>query len=154
MKKRLCILLISAALLLAGCGAAATAAGGLAFPKVSYDSGTMPRLVPEAAEKDSGESSVSTHDVSGSIAAMNAVPASRIYDLAVMDEGDAADDVAVIGFDDTEEARYSAPPLSSVSPDTEAIAATALDLLLQDDPPTPPETEMTIPFDIVKRAST
>ena len=64
------------------------------------------------------------------------------------------DDVAVIGFDDTEEARYSAPPLSSVSPDTEAIAATALDLLLQDDPPTPPETEMTIPFDIVKRAST
>ena len=97
MKKRLCILLISAALLLAGCGAAATAAGGLAFPKVSYDSGTMPRLVPEAAEKDSGESSVNTHDVSDSIAAMNAVPASRIYDLAVMDEGCTADDVAVIG---------------------------------------------------------
>ena len=97
MKKRLCILLISAALLLAGCGAAETAAEGLAFPKVSYDSGPMPQPVSETAEKDSGESSVSTHDVSGSIAAMNAVPASRIYDLPVMDAGYTADDVAVIG---------------------------------------------------------
>ncbi len=97
MKKRLCILLISAALLLASCGAAETAAEGLAFPKVSYDSGPMPQPVSETAEKDSGESSVSTHDVSGSIAAMNAVPASRIYDLPVMDAGYTADDVAVIG---------------------------------------------------------
>ncbi len=97
MKKRLCILLISAALLLAGCGAAETAAEGLAFPKVSYDSGPMPQPVSETAEKDSGESSVSTHDVSGSIAAMNAVPASRIYDLPVMDAGYTADDVAAIG---------------------------------------------------------
>lgn len=97
MKKRLCILLISAALLLAGCGAAATAAGGLAFPKVSYDSGTMPRLVPEAAETSGSESAPSTHDVSDSTAAMSAMPASRIYDLAVMDDGYTADDVAVIG---------------------------------------------------------
>ena len=97
MKKQLCILLISAALLLTGCGTADTAAEGLAFPKVSYDDGPMPQLVPEAAEKDSGESSVSTHDVSGSIAAMNAVTASRIYDLPVMDAGYTADDVAVIG---------------------------------------------------------
>ena len=97
MKKRLCILLISAALLLAGCGAAETAAEGLAFPKVSYDSGPMPQPVPEEAETDSGGSDVSTHDVSDSIAAMNAVPASRIYDLPVMDAGYTADDVAVIG---------------------------------------------------------
>ena len=97
MKKRLCILLISAALLLAGCGAANTAAEGLAFPKVSYDSGTMPQPVPEAAEPSGSESAPRTHDVSDSIAAMNAVPASRIYDLAVMDEGHTADDVAVIG---------------------------------------------------------
>ena len=97
MKKRLCILLISAALLLAGCGAAETAAEGLAFPKVSYDSGPMPQPVPEEAETDSGGSAVSTHDVSDSIAAMNAVPASRIYDLPVMDAGYTADDVAVIG---------------------------------------------------------
>lgn len=97
MKKQICILLISAALLLAGCGAANTAAQSLAFPKVSYDDGPMPQLVPEAAETNIGGSSVNTHDVSDSIAAMNAVPASRIYDLAVMDEGCTADDVAVIG---------------------------------------------------------
>lgn len=97
MKKRLCILLISATLLLTGCGAAGTAAEGLTFPKVSYDDDPMPQLVPEAAETDIGGSAISTHDVSDSIAAMNAVPASRIYDLAVMDEGDTADDVAVIG---------------------------------------------------------
>ena len=97
MKKRLCILLISAALLLTGCGAAGTAAEGLTFPKVSHDDGPMPQPVSEAAEKDSGESSVSTHNISDSSAAMNAVPASRVYDLDVMDEGDAADDVAVIG---------------------------------------------------------
>ena len=97
MKKQICILLISAALLLAGCGAANTATQSLAFPKVSYDDGPMPQLVPEAAETNIGGSSVNTHDVSDSIAAMNAVPASRIYDLAVMDEGCTADDVAVIG---------------------------------------------------------
>lgn len=97
MKKRLCILLISAALLLTGCGAAGTAAEGLTFPKVSHDDGPMPQPVPEETETDSGGSAVSTHNISDSSAAMNAVPASRIYDLAVMDEGDAADDVAVIG---------------------------------------------------------
>ena len=90
MKKRLCILLISAALLLTGCGTER----GLAFPKVSYDDGAMPQPVPETS---GGESAVGTHDVGDSIAAMNAVPASRIYDLAVMDEGNTADDVAVIG---------------------------------------------------------
>ncbi len=97
MKKQICILLISAALLLAGCGAANTAAQSLAFPKVSYDSGPMPQPVPEAAEPNGSESAPSTHDVSGSIAAMNAVPASRIYDLPVMDEEYTADDVAVVG---------------------------------------------------------
>ncbi len=97
MKKRLCILLISAALLLTGCGAAETAAEGLAFPKVSHDDGPMPQPVPEETETDSGGSAVSTHNISDSSAAMNAVPASRVYDLDVMDEGDAADDVAVIG---------------------------------------------------------
>jgi DNA-binding LacI/PurR family transcriptional regulator len=40
------------------------------------------------------------------------------------------DDVAVVGFDDVEDCLYTAPPLTSVSPDKEAIAATAVDLLL------------------------
>jgi DNA-binding LacI/PurR family transcriptional regulator len=40
-------------------------------------------------------------------------------------------DVAVVGFDDVEDCLYTAPPLTSVSPDKEAIAATALELLIQ-----------------------
>ena len=97
MKKRLCIILISAVLLLTGCGTAGTAAEGLTFPKVSHDDGPMPQPVPEEAETDSGGSAVSTHNISDSSAAMNAAPASRVYDLDVMDEGHTADDVAVIG---------------------------------------------------------
>lgn len=40
------------------------------------------------------------------------------------------EDVAVLGWDDTAIARYSTPALSSVSPDKEALARTALRLLL------------------------
>lgn len=39
------------------------------------------------------------------------------------------EDVAVLGWDDTALARYSTPALSSISPDKEAIARTALELL-------------------------
>jgi DNA-binding LacI/PurR family transcriptional regulator len=44
------------------------------------------------------------------------------------------DEIAVIGFDDIEESRYSTPALTSVSPDTVALAHAALDLLLADPP--------------------
>lgn len=40
------------------------------------------------------------------------------------------DDVAVLGWDDTAIARYSTPAVSSVSPDKEALAKTALRLLV------------------------
>lgn len=39
------------------------------------------------------------------------------------------DDVAVLGWDDTTLSRYSTPAMSSVSPDKDAIARTALELL-------------------------
>ena len=61
------------------------------------------------------------------------------------------DDIAVIGFDDIEEARYSTPSLSSVSPDVASLARTAVDLVL-DDPVRP--GNHTVDFTIVPRAST
>jgi DNA-binding LacI/PurR family transcriptional regulator len=58
-------------------------------------------------------------------------------------------DVAVIGFDDIEEGRYSSPTLTSVSPDKAAIARAALDLVLESSD----TIETTIPFRIAERAS-
>ncbi|PZR51814.1 LacI family transcriptional regulator [Xylanimonas oleitrophica] len=40
-------------------------------------------------------------------------------------------EIAVIGFDDVDDARYSQPPLSSVSPGREQIARTAVQLLVE-----------------------
>lgn len=59
--------------------------------------------------------------------------------------------VAVIGFDDIDEASYSTPTLSSVAPDTLALARTAIELLSAD----PPARGVhSIPFAIAHRAST
>jgi DNA-binding LacI/PurR family transcriptional regulator len=59
--------------------------------------------------------------------------------------------VAVIGFDDIDEAAYSTPALSSVAPDTLALARAAIDLLTAE----PPARGVhTIPFAIIDRAST
>ena len=41
------------------------------------------------------------------------------------------DDVAVVGFDDVEDAQFTVPPLTSISPDKAAIAHLAVDLLIQ-----------------------
>lgn len=41
------------------------------------------------------------------------------------------DDVAVIGFDDIDETRYSIPSLSTIDPSKDQIAETAVDLLLE-----------------------
>lgn len=39
-------------------------------------------------------------------------------------------DVAVVGFDDIDDGKYSTPTLSTIAPDKTAIAQTALDLLM------------------------
>ncbi|MFT7837985.1 substrate-binding domain-containing protein [Saccharothrix sp. BKS2] len=41
------------------------------------------------------------------------------------------EDIALIGYDDIEDGRYSNPPISTTSPDKAAIAATAVDRLLE-----------------------
>ena len=66
------------------------------------------------------------------------------------------DDVAVIGFDNIEECEYTAPPLSSIAPDKQAIARTALELLTRRiDSPGPLEPhEAFPPYELVPRAST
>jgi DNA-binding LacI/PurR family transcriptional regulator len=41
------------------------------------------------------------------------------------------DDVAIVGFDDIEEARFSMPPLTSIEPGRDQIAGTAVELLTE-----------------------
>lgn len=61
------------------------------------------------------------------------------------------EDVAVIGFDDIEEGRYSTPALTSVSPATGELVTKAIDLLFEE--PASPGMH-TVGFTIVPRAST
>jgi DNA-binding LacI/PurR family transcriptional regulator len=65
-------------------------------------------------------------------------------------------DVAVVGFDDVEDCLYTAPPLTSVSPDKPAIAAHAVDLIIErmtaGSPPADPR-EIFPPFSLVVRES-
>lgn len=65
------------------------------------------------------------------------------------------EDVAVIGYDDTPDAPFASPPLSTISPDKETLARTALDLLSEriqghDGPP----RVIDAPYRLVVREST
>jgi len=66
------------------------------------------------------------------------------------------EEVAVIGFDDIEDAAYASPPLSSVAPGREQIAQTAVDLLLARVAGTAPaeHVEVITDFEVVAREST
>lgn len=68
------------------------------------------------------------------------------------------DDVAVMGFDNIEEAQYAVPSLTTIDPGREQIARRAVDLLVErigDDVKRPerPSAE-TVPFEVVVREST
>ncbi|QTE31621.1 LacI family DNA-binding transcriptional regulator [Pengzhenrongella sicca] len=66
-------------------------------------------------------------------------------------------DVAVIGFDDVDDARYSTPSLSSVAPGRREIARTAVELLvarIADPSPVRPFVEVVSAFTLVEREST
>ncbi|TDP92229.1 LacI family DNA-binding transcriptional regulator [Labedaea rhizosphaerae] len=61
------------------------------------------------------------------------------------------DDVAIVGFDDIEDGRYSVPALTTVSPDKDQIASLALDALAaQGKPP----RSIIAPHELIVRATT
>ncbi|MCQ6270624.1 LacI family transcriptional regulator [Pseudarthrobacter sp. R1] len=66
------------------------------------------------------------------------------------------DDVAVIGFDDLDETRYTLPTLSTVDPGRTEIAETAIRMLLEriKDPAGTPPREVETAFHVVAREST
>lgn len=65
------------------------------------------------------------------------------------------DEIAVIGFDDVEEATYSSPTLSTISPGREQIAATAVDqLLARIGGDAEPFTRVVADFELIAREST
>ncbi|GIG25528.1 LacI family DNA-binding transcriptional regulator [Cellulomonas denverensis] len=82
--------------------------------------------------------------------ALGAMHALRLRGLRV------PEDVAVIGFDDIEEAAYSAPTLTSVAPGLEQIARTAVAYLRERIDGTAPDAarQMVTDFSIVTRQST
>jgi LacI family repressor for deo operon, udp, cdd, tsx, nupC, and nupG len=50
-----------------------------------------------------------------------------LYELGIR----VPDDVSVVGFDDVEESAFATPGLTSIRPDKNAIAAAALDMLVE-----------------------
>ncbi|MGC4811573.1 LacI family DNA-binding transcriptional regulator [Micromonospora sp. DT228] len=68
----------------------------------------------------------------------------------------APEDVAVVGFDDIEDGRFSIPTLSTVAPDKERIAQLAVELLANrlDGDRTAPTRELSAPYRLELREST
>lgn len=65
------------------------------------------------------------------------------------------EDIAVIGWDDTVEARYSWPPLTSVRADITVVARTAVDYLIRQIEGTPiDQTDFYVDYQIMQRRST
>ncbi|OAH14314.1 LacI family DNA-binding transcriptional regulator [Streptomyces jeddahensis] len=66
------------------------------------------------------------------------------------------EDVAVVGYDDIEDGRYSNPPVTTVSPDKKVIAETAVERLLKriGSPTSVPGREIRAPHRLIPRAST
>jgi DNA-binding LacI/PurR family transcriptional regulator len=75
---------------------------------------------------------------------------------AAYDAGlDIPGDLAVVGFDDIEDGRYSCPSLSTISPDKRAIAVQALDCLAErfDGAPAESARDIVVPHRLIVRES-
>jgi DNA-binding LacI/PurR family transcriptional regulator len=66
------------------------------------------------------------------------------------------DDIAVVGFDDIDDGRFSTPTLTTVAPDKAAIARTAIDLVAHrlSDEAGPSPQEVFAPYRLIEREST
>ncbi|WP_069164855.1 LacI family DNA-binding transcriptional regulator [Nocardia altamirensis] len=64
------------------------------------------------------------------------------------------EDVAIVGFDNTEESAFSVPSLTTITPDKAAIASTAVDLLHRRGTETFAAQDIEIPFTLEIREST
>ncbi len=66
------------------------------------------------------------------------------------------DDIAVIGFDDTDDGRFSTPSLSTISPDKERLATLAVDMLASRiaGDRTGPARDVQAPYTLLPREST
>jgi DNA-binding LacI/PurR family transcriptional regulator len=66
------------------------------------------------------------------------------------------DDIAVVGFDDIEDGRFSSPTLTTISPDKQQIAKLAVSLLLErlDGRSTAPAREVRASYRLIPREST
>lgn len=65
------------------------------------------------------------------------------------------EDIAVLGWDDIAEAHYSWPPISSIRPDTDLIASTAVDLILRQLDGVPIDApEVYVAYALIARQST
>lgn len=64
--------------------------------------------------------------------------------------------MAVVGFDDIEEARFSIPSLTTIAPDKEKMGELAVSLLLEriDGTRTGPPERVEVPFRLIVREST
>ncbi|MFC8923899.1 LacI family DNA-binding transcriptional regulator [Cellulosimicrobium sp. NPDC057127] len=141
----------SAALRLQGYRAALDAAGLPFDPALVGEAGLWHRSTGAAAMERLLDQGVTIDGVFAmndalALGALHVLHARRI---------DVPTQVAVVGFDDVDDAAYAAPPLSTVAPGRDQIATTAVDMLLEriaGDGPAQPR-RVVADFDLVVRES-
>ncbi|WP_250450022.1 LacI family DNA-binding transcriptional regulator [Caballeronia sp. ATUFL_M2_KS44] len=120
-----------------------TAPAGLPADLAAADA--MERLIAEArAQSNPLPDAVFAYNDAAALAAMRVCLA---HGLRV------PEDIAFVGFDDIPAAAHSAPPLSTVTVDKEALGRRGVELLLEDHPNPPAQADSLMSVDFIARAS-
>ncbi len=142
----------SSALRLRGYREALAEAGVPYDPALVAEAGTWHRATGAEAMRRLLEAGVAVDAVFGlnDALALGVLHELRLQGFAV------PDDVAVVGFDDVDDAAFASPALTSVAPGREQIAQTAVELLLARVAGSAPEepVQVVADFELVVRAST